>query len=135
MSADTGASSAVESKAKLIRPGDTVLLRVPNGDVRSVKVDKDSCALPTLRDSTPFDASFRTVTVGRLGAFHANELIDEPYGFTYEMDDKKLKVVRPRSIQDVGRRACKSGKQYLTKMQRIPMLQTSSSTMESLCSL
>jgi hypothetical protein len=45
---------------------------------------------------------FRTVSVGRLGSFHSKELFDEPYGYTYEIVDKKLKVLPPKALQDVG---------------------------------
>ncbi|KAF8078954.1 Gcd10p family-domain-containing protein [Lyophyllum atratum] len=74
----------LESRECTIESGNLVLLRIPNGDVKGVKIEKDS-----------------TVTVGRLGSFYVNELIDQPYGLTYEMVDKKLKVVPPRSIQEV----------------------------------
>lgn len=69
----------------IIQQGDFVLLKLPNGDVRSVKVDKDT-----------------TITLGRVGSFHANDLIDQPYGLAYEIVDKKLKILPPRSLDEVG---------------------------------
>ncbi|KAG5647727.1 hypothetical protein DXG03_008450 [Asterophora parasitica] len=77
-------SSVRESRDSTVQSGDLVLLRIPNGDIKGVKVEKDT-----------------TVTIGRLGSFYANELIDQPYGLTYEMVDKRLKVVPPRTIQEV----------------------------------
>lgn len=62
-----------------------MLLKLPNGDVRSVKVDTDT-----------------TITLGRVGSFYANDLIDQPYGLAYEIVDKKLRVLPPRSLDEVG---------------------------------
>jgi len=45
----------------------------------------------------------RTITIGKPGSFYANELIHQPYGLTYEIVDKKLVVVPPRTLQEVGR--------------------------------
>ncbi|KIK70641.1 hypothetical protein GYMLUDRAFT_65858 [Collybiopsis luxurians FD-317 M1] len=67
-----------------ITAGHNVLVRQPNGDVRSIKIDRDS-----------------TVGVGRVGSFHANELIGQPYGFSYEMVDKKLKLLPVRTLEEV----------------------------------
>lgn len=69
----------------IIQQGDSVLLKLPNGDVRSVKVDKDT-----------------TITLGRVGSFHANDLINQPYGLAYEIVDKRLKILPPRSLDEVG---------------------------------
>ncbi|KAF8921951.1 Gcd10p family-domain-containing protein [Mucidula mucida] len=77
-------SSSTIHPSSSIKSGNHVLLRLPNGDVRGVKADKDS-----------------TITVGRLGSFYANELIGQPFGFTHEIVDKKLKVVPPRTLQEV----------------------------------
>jgi len=43
-----------------------------------------------------------TISLGRLGVFHANELINEPFGRTYDIFDKKLKLVAARSLAEVG---------------------------------
>ncbi|KAF9469832.1 Gcd10p family-domain-containing protein [Collybia nuda] len=74
----------MENREPTIKAGDMVLLRIPNGDVRAVKIEKD-----------------QTITIGRLGSFFANELVEQPYGLTYEMLNKKLKVVPPRTLQEV----------------------------------
>ncbi|EPQ60453.1 Gcd10p-domain-containing protein [Gloeophyllum trabeum ATCC 11539] len=68
----------------LIQDGDTVLLRLPNGDVRSIKLEKDS-----------------TVNLGRVGSFNASDLFNHTYGLTYDISGKKLEVIPPRSIQEV----------------------------------
>lgn len=60
-----------------------VLVRLPNGDVRSIKPERDS-----------------TVVIGKFGSFFANELIDEQYGLTFEILGKHLKVVPPRTLQE-----------------------------------
>ncbi|KAJ7170183.1 Gcd10p-domain-containing protein [Mycena filopes] len=67
-----------------IQPGNTILLRLPNGEAKAVKAEKNS-----------------TVSVGRLGVFYANELIDKPFGQTYDIVDKKLKLIPPRTLAEV----------------------------------
>ncbi|KAG5720826.1 tRNA (adenine-N(1)-)-methyltransferase non-catalytic subunit TRM6 [Termitomyces sp. T112] len=83
-SSSTSTLPVLESRSPIIEAGNLVLLRIPNGDIKGVKVEKDS-----------------TVTIGRLGSFHANELINQPYGLTFEMVNKKLKVMPPRTLQEV----------------------------------
>ncbi|KAF9015694.1 Gcd10p family-domain-containing protein [Cyathus striatus] len=67
-----------------INGGDSVLIRLPNGDIRSIKADKDS-----------------TISVGKLGSFFANELIGQVYGLTHEIVEKKLKVIPPQTLKEV----------------------------------
>lgn len=67
-----------------IQHGHNVLFRLPNGEVRSIKVEKDS-----------------TLSLGRVGSFFANELIGQPYGLSHEIHDKKLKRLPPRATQDI----------------------------------
>nr|GAT61025.1 predicted protein [Mycena chlorophos] len=43
----------------------------------------------------------RTVSLGRLGLFYANELIGEPFGRTYDIVNKKLKLLPPRTLADI----------------------------------
>ncbi|PFH52253.1 hypothetical protein AMATHDRAFT_46381 [Amanita thiersii Skay4041] len=62
----------------------TVLLRLPNTEIRSVKIMKDS-----------------TISLGRFGSFYANELVGQPYGLTYEISGKKLNVLPPSTIREV----------------------------------
>ena len=44
----------------------------------------------------------RTVSLGRFGSFLANELLGEPYGLTYEIKEKKLTVIPPKSFEEIG---------------------------------
>jgi len=83
MTSQDASRSPAETRDVTIQSGDIVLLRLPNGDVKGVKVE----------DST--------VTIGRLGSFYTNELVGQTYGLTYDIVDKKLKAVPPRSIQEI----------------------------------
>ncbi|KIM70278.1 hypothetical protein SCLCIDRAFT_101867 [Scleroderma citrinum Foug A] len=67
-----------------IQHGHTLLFKLPNGEVRGIKVEKDSI-----------------VSLGRVGSFFANELIGHPYGLSYEIHDKKLKRLPPRTMQEI----------------------------------
>ncbi|KAG6889975.1 hypothetical protein C0995_012935 [Termitomyces sp. Mi166 len=83
-SSSTSPQPVLESRSPVIEAGDLVLLKIPNGDIKGVKVEKDS-----------------TVTIGRLGSFYANELINQPYGLAFEIVNKRLKVVPPRTLREV----------------------------------
>jgi tRNA (adenine-N(1)-)-methyltransferase non-catalytic subunit len=85
----------------IIEAGDSVLIKLPNNEVRSVKVNKNSW-VPHFANGALKLTSLRTIPVGRIGSFHANELLGQPYGLTYEIVEKKLKAIPPRSIQEVG---------------------------------
>ncbi|KAJ6483909.1 Gcd10p family-domain-containing protein [Mycena vulgaris] len=82
--APSSPSPQCDTRAQTIQSGNTILLRLPNGDTKAVKTDKDS-----------------TVSLGRLGVFNANELINQPFGRTYDIVDKKLKLVPPRTLAEV----------------------------------
>ncbi|KAG8219563.1 Gcd10p-domain-containing protein [Butyriboletus roseoflavus] len=41
------------------------------------------------------------VSLGRVGSFPANELIGQPYGFAYEILEKKLKRLPPRTMDEI----------------------------------
>ncbi|KAG0700659.1 Gcd10p-domain-containing protein [Suillus ampliporus] len=71
-------------KATTIQSGHTVLLRLPSGETKGFKVEKDG-----------------TVSIGRVGSFRANELIGHPYGLTYEIHGKELTIQPPRTLQEV----------------------------------
>ena len=45
---------------------------------------------------------YRTINLGKYGSFPTSELVGQPYGLTYEIVDKKLKVLPPRPMQEVG---------------------------------
>ncbi|KAI0046621.1 Gcd10p-domain-containing protein [Auriscalpium vulgare] len=67
-----------------IRTGDNVLLRLPTGDVRNFKLEADA-----------------TINLGKFGSFHVSELVGHPYGLTHEIVEKKLRVVLPKSIEEL----------------------------------
>ncbi|KAH9923664.1 Gcd10p-domain-containing protein [Fomitopsis serialis] len=68
-----------------IQVGNTLLLKLPSGDIKTWKLEKDS-----------------TANLGKFGSFYANELVGRPFGLTYEIVEKKLRVVSPRTLQEVG---------------------------------
>ncbi|KAI6047888.1 Gcd10p family-domain-containing protein [Pisolithus marmoratus] len=72
-------------RSSTIQHGHNVLFKLPNGEVRSIKVEKDS-----------------TLSLGRVGSFFANELIGQPYGSSYEIHNKKLKRIPQRTMQDIA---------------------------------
>jgi tRNA (adenine-N(1)-)-methyltransferase non-catalytic subunit len=45
---------------------------------------------------------FRTATINKFGSFHADDLIGQKYGNTYEIQGKTLKELPPRTLQEVG---------------------------------
>ncbi|TFK77422.1 Gcd10p-domain-containing protein [Pluteus cervinus] len=67
-----------------IQYGNSVLLRLPLGDIRSVKIEKNS-----------------TISLGRIGVFYSEELINELYGLTYEISEKRLKILPPYTLNEV----------------------------------
>ncbi|KAK7007033.1 Adenine(58)-N(1)-methyltransferase non-catalytic subunit TRM6 [Favolaschia claudopus] len=83
MNASTS-TAEFNTRASSVQSGNTILLRLPNGDPKAVKIDKDC-----------------NVSLGRLGSFYANELINEPFGRTYDIIDKKLTLIPPRSLAEV----------------------------------
>ena len=42
------------------------------------------------------------VNLGKAGIFPTDELIGQPYGLTYEISDKKLHVLPPRTLEEIG---------------------------------
>ena len=87
-----------------IQSGDLVLFRLPKGDFKSVKVEKNACVSPEYTIINSTQRSYHSnVIVGKFGSFPANELIGQTYGLTYEIVDKKLKYLPPRSLDEVGR--------------------------------
>ncbi|CAK5264273.1 unnamed protein product [Mycena citricolor] len=73
-----------ETRTSVIKSGATLLLRLPNGEAKAIKVEQNA-----------------TVSLGKVGAFPANELIGQPFGRTYDIIDKKLKVLPPRVMADI----------------------------------
>jgi tRNA (adenine-N(1)-)-methyltransferase non-catalytic subunit len=92
----------IGTRSLTIQSGDNILLRLPNGDTKAIKIEKNSC-VPFVFFCFHVLIFLSTVSLGKLGGFHANELIDEPYGRTYDIVDKKLKLVPPCSLEELGR--------------------------------
>ncbi|EPS96685.1 hypothetical protein FOMPIDRAFT_1032304 [Fomitopsis schrenkii] len=87
MTMNTGEGPSQASKntrEDTIQLGNTLLLKLPSGDIKTWKLEKDS-----------------TANLGKFGSFYANELVGQPFGLTYEIADKKLKAVPPRTLQEV----------------------------------
>ncbi|KAL4070689.1 Gcd10p family-domain-containing protein [Scleroderma citrinum] len=78
------ASAGYLHRSSSIQHGHTVLFKLPNGEVRGIKVEKDS-----------------TLSLGRVGSFFADELIGQPYGLPYEIHDKRLRRLPPRTMQEI----------------------------------
>ncbi|THH29061.1 hypothetical protein EUX98_g5127 [Antrodiella citrinella] len=76
--------SSGETEMRIIQVGDTVLLRTPSGDYKTLKLEKDS-----------------TINLGKFGSFFTNDLVGQPYGLTYDITDKKLSVIPPKGLQEV----------------------------------
>ncbi|KAI0072222.1 Gcd10p-domain-containing protein [Panus rudis PR-1116 ss-1] len=79
-----GPSQLSNSPPRTINAGDTVLIKIPSGDVRTIKLEKEG-----------------TVNLGKFGSFYSNELVGQQFGLSYEIRDKKLKVLPPRTFQEV----------------------------------
>lgn len=86
-----------------IQSGDLVLVRLPKGDIKSVKVEKNTCVTAfTITVNRCSEFNLRTVVIPKFGPFFANELVGHPYGLTYEIQDKKLTYVPPRTLEEIG---------------------------------
>jgi tRNA (adenine-N(1)-)-methyltransferase non-catalytic subunit len=43
------------------------------------------------------------VNLGKFGSFLADTLVDQPYGLTYEVSNKRVNVIPPLPIQELGK--------------------------------
>ncbi|KAI0304743.1 Gcd10p-domain-containing protein [Russula brevipes] len=87
--ATQGSSSAVQHRLHdavggLIHAGDTILLRLPTGDIKSCKLEADSW-----------------INLGKFGSFLADALVNQPYGLTYEIVNKTITVIPPPAVQEL----------------------------------
>ncbi|KAG8907198.1 tRNA (adenine(58)-N(1))-methyltransferase non-catalytic subunit trm6 [Tulasnella sp. 417] len=86
----TSAASSSTSSPSFVRThiksGDNVLLRLPSGDYRNLKVhDKPG-----------------RITLGKFGSFHQKELIGHPYGLSYEiLPEGKIRVRQPETMTEL----------------------------------
>jgi tRNA (adenine-N(1)-)-methyltransferase non-catalytic subunit len=87
----------------LIHAGDTILLRLPTGDIKSSKLEANSCvALPhPSQDNLTLD---RTINLGKFGSFLSDALVGQPYGLTYEIVNKTIGVIPPPAVEELGKR-------------------------------
>jgi tRNA (adenine-N(1)-)-methyltransferase non-catalytic subunit len=97
-----GTSTQAKSNRSCIQDGHTVLLRLRNGDYRSINVVKNSY-VSIYAEFSDSDGSLRTVSLGKFGSFGSDELIGQPYGLSYEVLDKTLKILPPETMQEIGR--------------------------------
>ncbi|KDQ15589.1 hypothetical protein BOTBODRAFT_624451 [Botryobasidium botryosum FD-172 SS1] len=72
------------SSARNIQLSDNVMLKLPTGEIRCVRMDKKG-----------------NVNLGRFGNFKTEELIGKPYGLTYEITDKQLKALPPKTLDEL----------------------------------
>ncbi|KAG8945308.1 tRNA (adenine(58)-N(1))-methyltransferase non-catalytic subunit trm6 [Tulasnella sp. 408] len=86
----TSAASTSDSSSSFarthIKSGDNVLLRLPSGDYRNLKVhDKPG-----------------RITLGKFGSFHQKELIGHPYGLSYEiLPEGKIRVREAETMTEL----------------------------------
>ncbi|KAI0348257.1 Gcd10p-domain-containing protein [Trametopsis cervina] len=86
MDSDAGPSNVPSNNesTQVIQAGYTVLLKLPNGDIRTQKLEKNG-----------------TVSLGKYGSFRVNDIVGQPFGLSYDIVDRTLKVVPPRTIVEV----------------------------------
>ncbi|KAI0695606.1 Gcd10p-domain-containing protein [Cytidiella melzeri] len=77
-------SAMVSMTEQVIQIGHTVLCKLPNGEIRTHKLEQNG-----------------TVSLGKYGSFRVSDLEGQPYGLTYDIVDRNLKVVPPRTIVEV----------------------------------
>ncbi|KIP11118.1 hypothetical protein PHLGIDRAFT_64283 [Phlebiopsis gigantea 11061_1 CR5-6] len=79
-----GSSAIAHPVDRTIQAGHTILLRLPSGELRTMKLEKDA-----------------NVNLGKFGSFNSKDLIGQPYGLTYSIVEKSLRIVPPRPLQEV----------------------------------
>ena len=89
-----------------IKAGDNVLIRLPSGEVRAIKIDAKGQVLQpffaALRNS-PDCRGEKSLNLGKFGIFRPRLLIGQPYGLSYEIQaDRTLKVQQPRRLEELG---------------------------------
>ncbi|KAL5535659.1 MYO1_1 [Sanghuangporus sanghuang] len=77
-------SSIAGPSRSFIQEGHSVLLQLPSGEIRNVKLGKNT-----------------TISFGKYGSFNSSALIGQPYGLTYEIVEKKLKILPPKSMNEL----------------------------------
>ncbi|KAF8515843.1 Gcd10p family-domain-containing protein [Hysterangium stoloniferum] len=77
-------SSVVVVDDRSIKAGNTVLIRLPNAEVRSIVVKENSL-----------------INLGKFGSFYGNALIGQPFGLTYQITKRELAVEVAKPIEDL----------------------------------
>ena len=96
---------APSTREEIIQVGHTVLLKIPSGDVRTIKVEANAYAAsqaPMLVVVRLTSLVCSTINLNRFGSFPSSELLGQPFGLSYEIVGKTLKVLPPRPMQEVG---------------------------------
>lgn len=44
------------------------------------------------------------MNLGKFGSFLADELVNQPYGLTYEVVNKTISVIPPPAVQELGKK-------------------------------
>ncbi|KAL5534101.1 hypothetical protein ACEPAG_562 [Sanghuangporus baumii] len=81
---DSENSSTAGPSRSFIQEGHSVLLQLPSGEIRNVKLGKNT-----------------TISFGKYGSFNSSALIGQPYGLAYEIVEKKLKILPPKSMNEL----------------------------------
>lgn len=91
-----------------VRDGDNVLLKLPSGILKPVKitpngsVSRSLCFAVSQESCLTSHRACRTVGLGKYGTFKGRELIGRPYGHTYEIgEDGKLSVLQA-TLNEIG---------------------------------
>ena len=87
-----------------IQQGHNVLFLLPSGEIKSVRVGKNRLAFSSICSSLPLNlfVLFSTISFGKYGSFNSDALVGQPYGLTYDIIDKKLKVLPPKTMDELG---------------------------------
>lgn len=121
-----GSSNANEDvTVQTIQIGHTILLRLPSSEIRTLKLEKDACVWCILSVVQRNSFYPRNVNLGKFGTFISSDLVGQPYGLTYDIVDKKLRLAPPRTIQEVGMKSLHFrtlDTDTLDSLQRIPRL-------------
>lgn len=89
------------SSVSCIQEGHSVLFKLPNGDCKYAKVEKNLYAQRILW-GYELNVMYRPISLGKYGTFNSSTLVDQPYGLTYEIINKKLRVLPPKTVHEIG---------------------------------
>lgn len=105
MSTSENGEDSSERFYRNIKAGDNVLIRVPSGEVRAIKIDPKGRVHPfvvALRISHACRGE-KSLNLGKFGIFRPRVLIGQPYGLSYEIQaDRTLKVLPSRRLEVLG---------------------------------